>query len=160
MVQFWPTRTWNSIFERARYQAERLHKLAQKDDDLYVIRTRKDLDITIRKHRQNKNVVAAVLGMEGAHPLEGQLTNMDRLFDDGFRVIGLQHFFDNELGGSLHGQSNQGLTSFGRDVITKADKMEMIIDVAHSSPKTVMETLALTTRPRPLNKTGDFGIIL
>ena len=45
---------------------------------------------------------------------------VDKLEAAGHRVIGLQHFFDNGLGGSLHGLSNRGLTDFGRDVVTEA----------------------------------------
>ena len=95
--------------------------------------------------------------MEGAHPLEGELANLDRLYKAGYRLIGLQHFFDNRLGGSLHGVRGLGLSAFGRDVIKRADELEMIIDVAHSSPQVVRETLALTQRPLIVSHTGFNG---
>ena len=45
-----------------------------------------------------ETVVGGILGIEGAHPLEGDIANLDRIEAAGHRVIGLQHFFDNELG--------------------------------------------------------------
>ena len=51
--------------------------------------------------------------MEGAHALEGDLNNVDRLFALGYRIIGLTHFFDNEVGGSAHGIDKYGITPFG-----------------------------------------------
>ena len=61
--------------------------------------------------------VGAILGTEGGHPLEGQIANLQTLYDAGFRLMGLTHFFDNELGGSLHGESGAGLSDFGRQVV-------------------------------------------
>ena len=36
------------------------------------------------------------------------LASADVLYAAGFRMIGLHHFFDNALGGSLHGESDGG----------------------------------------------------
>jgi microsomal dipeptidase-like Zn-dependent dipeptidase len=34
-------------------------------------------------------VIGAVYLIEGAHPLEGELANLDRLFGRGLRIVGL-----------------------------------------------------------------------
>ena len=151
LAQRWPVQTWGSIFERARYQARRLQRAAARSDGaLAMVRTREELDAALAAD----GVLAGVMGMEGAHPLEGELVNLDRLYADGYRVIGLQHFFDNALGGSLHGVSGAGLTEFGRDVVRRADSIGMIIDVAHSSPAVVEEVLDMVERPVILSHTG------
>jgi microsomal dipeptidase-like Zn-dependent dipeptidase len=98
-----------------------------------------------------------VLATEGAHPLEGDLANLDRLYDAGFRMLGLQHFFDNELGGSLHGISNAGLTDFGRAAVIAAEEKGMIIDVAHSSEAVVRDVLAIAKDPLVVSHTGMRG---
>lgn len=72
-------------------------------------------------------------------------------------MIGLQHFFDNELGGSLHGVSGAGLTDFGREAVAAMLERGMIIDVAHSSPAVVAEVLAMTDRPLVVSHTGIHG---
>jgi microsomal dipeptidase-like Zn-dependent dipeptidase len=71
--------------------------------------------------------------------------------------LGLHHFFDNRLGGSLHGESRQGLTDFGRQVVQKAVDMGFIIDVAHSSPASVDQVLALNPNPVIVSHTGIKG---
>ncbi len=153
VLQRWPLATWGSLFERALYQAKRL----QKADEDYgsgfrMVRNQSEL-----RRSLNVGALAGVYGIEGAHPLEGEIENLDRLYDAGLRVVGLQHFFDNELGGSLHGTSGAGLTDFGRAVVTRANEREMIIDVAHSSEAVVGDVLALSTRPVIVSHTGLQG---
>ena len=95
--------------------------------------------------------------IEGGHPLEGDAENLDRLFDQGLRIVGLTHFFDNELGGSLHGVSDEGLTAFGRSVVDRANSLGLIIDIAHSSPTMVREVIAMSERPLLLSHGGMKG---
>lgn len=157
-LSFWPTRTWNSLLERALYQAERLNKAAARDPKaLVVVRTRGDLASLTARRAKGESIIGAVLATEGAHPLEGELANLKKLYDAGFRVIGLQHFFDNELGGSLHGASKGGLTPFGVQAVHAMEEMGLIIDVAHSSEKVVDDVLAITTRPIIVSHTGVRG---
>jgi microsomal dipeptidase-like Zn-dependent dipeptidase len=137
-AQLWPLRTWGSIYERAAYQAQRLQKL-EKKGEVHIIRTRADMAKTDR--------VLGLLLTEGAHPLEGDIKNIKRLHDEGYRAMGLQHFFDNELGGSMHGRSQAGLTKFGRDAVQEMVRQEIMIDVAHSSVQVVRDVLALTDAP-------------
>ena len=137
-AQLWPLRTWDSIYERAAYQAQRLQKLERKGE-VHIVRTRADMAKTDR--------VLGLLLTEGAHPLEGDIKNIKRLYDEGYRAMGLQHFFDNELGGSLHGRSQAGLTKFGREAVLEMVEQDIMIDVAHSSVQTVRDVLALTDAP-------------
>ena len=154
IIQLWPVRTWGSIYERAAYQAERLEKLDARDENFIMVRTRGDLERAARLRRQNPDIVAGVMGMEGAHPLEGKIENLHRLYEAGHRLIALQHFFDNELGGSLHGADCEGLTAFGAEAVDTAEDLSMIIDVAHSCEKVAWDVLERTTRPVVISHTG------
>lgn len=157
-LSLWPTRTWNSLLERALYQAERLHQTAKRDPTaLTVVRTQSDLAALMARRAKGENVVGALLATEGAHPLEGKLANLQKLYDAGFRMIGLQHFFDNELGGSLHGEGKGGLSPFGVQVVKAIEAKGMIVDVAHSSGKVVDDVLAIATRPIVVSHTGVRG---
>lgn len=153
--QLWPIRTWQSILQRALYQAEKLRGFQAKDPaHLQIVTTTAQLDAVLARRAQGEQVVAGILGIEGAHPLEGDLKNLDTLEAAGFRLIGLQHFFDNALGGSLHGISNQGLTDFGRQVVTEVARRGMVLDVAHSSPQVVQDVLDMTNIPIVLSHSG------
>ena len=157
VAQGWPLRTWGSLEERARYQAERLHDAAARDPRLTVVRTRDDLAAVLERRRAGEAVLAGLLGTEGSHALEGDLDAIERLFADGYRVMGLHHFFDNALGGSLHGESGAGLSVFGRDAVAEMDRLRLVIDVAHSSEAVVRDVLAITDRPVIVSHTGFDG---
>jgi microsomal dipeptidase-like Zn-dependent dipeptidase len=153
--QMWPTRTWSSILERALYQAEKLHGFAAKSpDNLTIIKTKSDLNAHLQARKSGKNTVGALLGVEGAHPLEGNIDNLPKLMDAGYRMVALQHFFDNALGGSLHSFANKGLTNFGRDVVTYVENNNLILDLAHSSPQVVEDMLKMSNMPIVVSHTG------
>jgi microsomal dipeptidase-like Zn-dependent dipeptidase len=61
------------------------------------------------------------------------------------------------MGGSLHGISGEGLTDFGRSVVTRANQLQMTIDIAHASPQMVRDLLALSSRPVILSHGGFKG---
>lgn len=153
MAQRWPPRTWGSLLERALYQAGKLHTAAKESGGRMVfVRSQAELAAATREPMGGR--VAALLGTEGLHPLEGRLENVDRLHEAGFRVAGLTHFFDNEVGGSAHGLQKGGLTPFGRDVVRRLEEKKIIIDLAHASPKVIDDVLAMAKRPVIVSHTG------
>ncbi|MBI1235477.1 MAG: peptidase M19 [Alphaproteobacteria bacterium] len=155
IAQRWPVDTWGSLYNRARFHARRLHRVAERSGgDFVVVESRADLEAALAAHAANPDMVAGILGTEGAHPLEGDLANIPRLYAEGYRVVGLQHFFDNELGGSLHGLSNAGLTEFGREAVRDLIDRGFILDVAHSSEAVVREVLDMTGAPLIVSHTG------
>lgn len=144
LAQRWPEAAYDSLFARATLQAERVLTAAEHSSQLTLIRSQTDLSTLLSKRAKGQRIVGALLGTEGSHALDGELENIDRLYAAGFRMMGLQHFFDNRLGGSLHGESQTGLTRFGIDAVKKMHAMDVMIDVAHSSEATVRDTLAAT----------------
>ena len=157
MVQRWPLATRNSLSARAVYQAERLHKFASESDALELVTSSEELKQVLKAREGGSQVVAALLGTEGSHALDGDLANIEQLYDAGFRMMSLQHFFDNKLGGSLHGESNAGLTEFGRQAVLKMDALGIMIDVSHSSPQVVDDVLNLIDSPLIVSHTGFKG---
>ena len=140
-LQLWPIRTWGSLYERAAFQAQRLQKIeSNKSNGVVIVRKASDMD-------QPEGTLATLLLTEGSHPLEGKIENVQALFDEGYRAMGLHHFFDNELGGSKHGRSQAGLSEFGRKAVLDMRRLGIIIDVAHSSDQTVRDVLELIPEP-------------
>ncbi len=157
-VQLWPLKTWNSLLERALYQAQKLNAAAKRDPKaLLVVRTRADLQQLLARRANGETVVGGLLAIEGAHALEGDLANLQKLKDAGYRMIGLTHFFDNDLGGSLHGVSKGGLTPFGVQAVLAIEQAGMIVDVAHASEKVVDDVLQIATKPIVVSHTGVRG---
>ena len=144
LAQGWPVGAVLSMRDRALLQARRLTALERRGD-LTIVRHAGDMDAKGLK---------GILLTEGAHPLEGDLANIDVLHDAGYRVLGLHHFFDNALGGSMHGRSQAGLTPFGRDVLARMDALGLIVDLAHSSDAVARDVLSLSDRPVIVSHTG------
>ncbi|WP_439107645.1 dipeptidase [Congregibacter sp.] len=158
LMQRWPAATWSSLTERALVQANKLARIEAKDPTvLRVLRTRSDLTSVMEAREKGLQTIGALLGIEGSHALDGSLENIDRLREAGVRMFGLHHFFDNALGGSLHGTGGGGLSEFGRDVVTRIDERGAIIDVAHSSEQSVRDVLAMSDSPLVVSHTGFQG---
>ena len=158
LAQRWPVKTWFSLTERALHQASKLHRLAaQYPNDLFVITSKQSLAEWLNLRSSNKKLIGGLIGTEGSHALDGKLQNVQVLHKAGFRMMSLQHFFDNKLGASLHGVSQTGLTEFGREVIKEIRKQNIILDLSHSSEQVVREVLALNSGPVVISHTGFNG---
>jgi membrane dipeptidase len=158
IVQGWPIKTWSSLTERAIFQAEKIRNLSLRDSkNLMLIESQSDLKQFMIKRELNPTLIGALIGTEGSHALDGDLNNIERLYNKGFRMMSLHHFFDNKLGGSLHGVTGQGLTDFGRQSIVEMLRLNIIIDVSHSSENVVKDVLDITNRPIVVSHTGFNG---
>ncbi|MEO1351301.1 MAG: dipeptidase [Cyanobacteria bacterium J06635_15] len=158
LLQRWPMTTWFSLKARALYQAKQFQKLENKAPDQFrIIKTQTDWNEYLQQRANNQQITAGLLGLEGAHALEGNVENVDRLYDAGFRLIGLAHFFDTPVSGSAHGIDRGGLTALGRQVIQRMADLSMIIDLAHASSQTIDDVLQITNRPVIVSHTGVQG---
>ncbi len=148
VAQLQPVRTWNSLLERSLWHAEKLRRaeLASKGR-LTIVRSRADLDRLLRERARGTRLTGALLSVEGAQDLEGRLGSVQRLYDAGFRMVGLAHFFDNDVAGSKHGLHKTGLTPFGVQVVRALEDRHMLVDLAHSSDATIADVLRIARRP-------------
>jgi microsomal dipeptidase-like Zn-dependent dipeptidase len=143
-----PPRTWTSLIERSLWHAQKLRSAeARSDGRLRIVRSGPDVARLLADRAAGRQVTGALLSVEGLHDLQGDIGNVQRLYDAGFRMGGIAHFFDNEVGGSKHGLRKGGLTPFGRKVVAAMERRRMIVDVAHSSDQTIDDMLAIATRP-------------
>lgn len=155
IAQLQPFRTWGSLLERSLHHAEKLRDAADDSDGaLRLIRSRADLDRLIADRSDGEQVTGALFSVEGLHNLEGDLDNLDRLYDAGMRMAGFTHFFDNEVAGSMHGQDKGGLTDLGRQVFAEMEERGIVVDIAHASHEAVAEMLDLATKPVVLSHGG------
>lgn len=147
-AQLQPVKTWRSLVERSLYHAsKRDNAVTGSDGKLQAVDKAQQLDALLAARQKDRSTVGAMLTIEGLHNLEGKAENLDRLYDAGFRMAGFTHFFDNELGGSMHGLKKGGLTPFGRDILRRMEAKGMIVDIAHLSHAGVAEVLAMAKRP-------------
>ncbi len=143
---------------RALHAADRLADFAAASDGEFIlIQTRADLAALQDARAAGADVTGALLAIEGAHALESEPGNLTRLFDAGYRMIGLTHFFDNDYAGSAHGLERGGLTPLGRETILEMERLGITLDLAHLAPRAVDEALDLSTRPTVFSHGGVRG---
>lgn len=161
IAQGQPRATWGSLLERSLWHATKLRRAeAGSGGCLRIIRWRRELATFLTDRATGVTCgipspytsvaarpVAALLSIEGLHDLEGKQANLARLYDAGFRMAGLVHFFDNELAGSMHGLKKGGLTPFGLSVMREMEARGMVVDIAHCSHACVADVLRLAHRP-------------
>jgi microsomal dipeptidase-like Zn-dependent dipeptidase len=128
------------------------------DGKFRVVTGRSDLQQFIQDRGSNNQLTAGMLGLEGAHCLEGDVKNLDDFYKAGVRYIGLTHFFDNEWAGSAHGMEKGGLTPAGEELIRKMDSLHMLVDLAHASRETIDDIFAITQGPVLVSHTGVKGV--
>jgi microsomal dipeptidase-like Zn-dependent dipeptidase len=158
IVERWPPATWSSLTERALYQASRLRDVESRSQGKFtIIRSAADLRAYLDRRRADPAIAAGFLGIEGAHALDGNLANIDRLYDAGFRMMAPTHFFDNDIGGSSAGVDKTGLTDKGRAMVRRMESRHMLVDLAHAAPRTIDDVLAIATRPVMVSHTGVKG---
>ena len=152
---FWPPRTWSSRLQRALFEADRLRGFEEKSGGKLVpIRSRAELKALLAARGGR---VGTMLALEGSQALEGDLRNVDVLYDAGFRMMAPAHFVDTDVSGSAHGLQKGGLSDLGRAWVRKLEEKKIIIDLAHASPQAVEEVLAIASRPLVVSHTGVKG---
>ena len=93
--------------------------------------------------------IAAVLGVEGGHALEGKLDNIDRLHARGVRVLTVTWNNSNELAdGCLDShQPHGGISALGRDAVRRLNSLGMLVDVSHASERAFHAIIEASTAP-------------
>lgn len=158
MANRWPVSSWFGLTERALHQSKVLHDAADESSDLVIIKTRGDMEYFMKQWNINGNMIGGILSIEGLHAMEGKLENLQVLVDAGYRMFGLVHFFDNEIGGSSAGVEQGGLTDLGRQVVRIMNEESIIIDLAHASEQLIDDVLNMSTKPVVVSHTGVKGV--
>ncbi|MBL8919762.1 MAG: membrane dipeptidase [Myxococcaceae bacterium] len=134
----WPASARAGEWRRCLWQLDRLEGFCATSGGLAAVAgTRAGLDANLKEGR-----LSAVLGIEGAHAIEGDVGRVKALFERGVRFMSLTHLANNELGGtSTPLMGNRPLTALGREVLDAMAVVGMTIDVAHASPAMLPELL-------------------
>ncbi len=113
------------------------------------------MKIITNKYELNKYIncknkaLGIILSVEDGICLEGNINNLQKLYDNGIRVIGLTWNGKNQIASGTGCLDNEdtGLTEFGKEVVRKMNNMNIIIDVSHLSEKSFYGVMKITTKP-------------
>ena len=92
--------------------------------------------------------IASMMGVEGGHSIEGELSNLQRLYDLGCRYMTLTHSKSLSWADSATDDPKaNGLSDFGKAVILEMNRLGMLVDLSHVSPETMKQALRTTQAP-------------
>jgi len=92
--------------------------------------------------------IASLLGAEGGHAIADSLGVLRMLYALGVRYMTLTH--NANVGWADSGTDEPqagGLTDFGRDVVREMQRIGMLVDLSHTSPATMSDTLDVAAAP-------------
>lgn len=89
--------------------------------------------------------IAAIIGLEGADPLEGSAENLRHFYELGVRDI-IPAWQDNPFSGTAFG-SNTPLTDEGEKLVELAEELKVMVDVSHLSDAAFNGVTQITKRP-------------
>lgn len=117
-------------------------------------------------HKSGK--IASMIGIEGGHQTGNSLGALRQLFDLGARYVTLTHNCDNAFGTAWTTAFNStttttshedpGLTPFGRHFVREMNRLGMMVDLAHVSPNTMRDVLAISRAPVIFSHSGAYSV--
>jgi membrane dipeptidase len=122
---------------------------------LALTRTRADVEAA-----NARGAMGALLGIEGAHALEGDLDNLEAFARRGVRYLGLLHFSANDAGFPAFGKGRRdedGLSRFGCELVVRCESLGVIVDLSHINKRGFMDACELAHKPPIVSHTGVLG---
>jgi membrane dipeptidase len=151
------------LSERPRGMARTIHEqidvleaqMARRPGALRLVRTAAEIE-----QCRSEGMMGALLGIEGAHALEGSLDNVGAFARRGVRYIGLLHYSANEAGHPAYGRGRNdanGLTSWGFGLVERCEAEGVIVDLAHINRRGFLEACHTVKKPPIVSHTGVLG---
>lgn len=151
------------LAERPRGMARTVHEqidslerqIAYRPGSLRLVKTGAEVDACKRD-----GVLGALLGIEGAHALEGSLDNVGVFARRGVRYLGLLHFSSNEAGYPAFGRGRRdadGLTPWGFELVERCEAEGVLVDLAHLNRRGFLDACRIAKKPPIVSHTGVLG---
>lgn len=150
-----PKPTREKIVDLAEDRLERI--LATAEDPRVVMAEGPETVERARSADEERLVV--IPAFEGGDGLAGDLDQVQRFHDRGVRLLQLVHFRANEIGHvQTYPYSPGGLREFGAEVIREANRLGMLLDLAHANTRTIREAIEVSGDPMLFSHTGAAAI--
>ena len=103
-------------------------------------------DDILRIHKSGK--VAALASLEGGHLIGDSIRILRLYYTLGVRSMTLAHFNTNNWADSMTDAAvHNGLSPYGKKIVSEMNRLGMLIDVSHVSDKTVADALETSRAP-------------
>ncbi|HLG38372.1 MAG TPA: dipeptidase [Chitinophagaceae bacterium] len=162
-------RTPQGFYQDAIHEINLLDTLVHKNPDRIVLaRTYNDVKKAVKKGK-----LAALIGVEGGHMIEDDLSKLEELYKRGMRYMTLtwnnstswassamdEASLNPSEGGTLETpKGRKGLTGFGKEVVRKMNELGIIVDLSHTGEQTFYDAIATSSKPVLLSHSSVWNI--
>lgn len=149
-AQFWsvyvPVDTIRSgtAFQKTVDQITLVKSMIERYPDVFELALTADDVERIRKSGK----IASLIGMEGGHSIENSIGKLRQLSQMGARYMTLTHTDTLDWADSATDASkSDGLSPFGEEVLLEMNRLGILVDLSHVSPRTMHRALDITKAP-------------
>lgn len=140
----------DSTFAKVHYEVlnilNAIHRNLEKNKPVAEIALTADDAYRLKKSGK----LAAFIGIENGYPIGLDISKVRQYYDLGARYITLCHTRNNDICDSSNdpaGPEKNGLSDFGRQVVSEMNAIGMMVDVSHLSDKSFYDVLKVTRTP-------------
>lgn len=139
-----------TAFAFANREIDSLYALVQRNPaSLMMVTTPAELQRAVRQGK-----MGCMIGVEGGHMIEDNLSYLDSLYKRGTRYLTLTWnnstswatSAKDETAGTVP-NAKKGLNEFGKQVVRRMNELGMMVDVSHIGEQTFWDVLEVTTKP-------------
>ena len=121
---------------------------ARNPDKMIVAKTWKEIEQALKEEK-----FIAQYGVEGGHMIEDNIDRLDTFYKRGVRYMTLTWNNSPSWASSHADEKNpnykghKGLTTFGKEIIARMNKLGIIVDISHVGEATFWDAIHTTTKP-------------
>ena len=125
-------------------QIDVVHRMVRKYPDTFELATTAaDVERIFKAGK-----IASLIGMEGGHAIDDSLATLRMLHAAGARYMTLTHSANVRWADSGTDKPRLGgLSRFGEEVVREMNRLGMLVDLSHTSPETMRDTIAVSEAP-------------
>ncbi|XP_012993711.2 dipeptidase 1 [Esox lucius] len=172
-AQFWaayvPCETqYKDAVRQTLEQIDVIHRMCKKYPEAFMFATSKKGYTVIHKEdimdAFDQNKTASLIGVEGGHSLDSSLGTLRTMYQLGVRYLTLTHscntpWADNWLVDTVDEPSqHNGLSEFGKQLISEMNRIGMLIDLAHVSERVMNQVLDLSKAPIIFSHSSAYAV--
>ncbi|HEY8657422.1 MAG TPA: dipeptidase [Hanamia sp.] len=134
---------------------------------MMLVSTPKQLEKALKEHK-----LASMIGVEGGHMIEDDLSKLDSLYKHGARYMTLtwnnntswatsaEYESGNQEKNGINDTTSQkkGLNDFGKEVIKRMNKLGMMVDLSHVGEQTFWDAINTSNKPILVSHSNAYAL--
>lgn len=154
-------RNKEGFYKDASQEIDSLEAITNRNSNKMVLaKTYKDVVKGIKEKK-----LVALIGVEGGHMIENDLTKLEALYNRGMRYMTLTWNNSTDWATSARDETqkgdqltHKGLTEFGKQIVRRMNELGILVDLSHTGEQTFYDALAVTTKPVILSHSSVYTI--